>query len=119
MGLFTEAPAVVAPQADDRVIAAGRFCEASFLRQGRQPSEEVAVVCNSTPVPRHNCLIGVPHRGTWQELLNSDASLYGDREQGNFGGVVAAPITKSGHPYLLTITVPPPGMVVSSRPSGA
>jgi 1,4-alpha-glucan branching enzyme len=84
----------------------------SFLRKGKSPGEEVLVVCNFTPVPRHNYCVGVPAGGRWEEVLNSDAPLYGGSGQGNLGGVDAAPVPSHGRPYLLTITVPPLGMVV-------
>jgi 1,4-alpha-glucan branching enzyme len=87
----------------------------SFLRKGKSPGEEVLVVCNFTPVPRHNYCVGVPAGGRWEEVLNSDAPLYGGSGQGNLGGVDAGPVPSHGRPYLLTITVPPLGMVVFKR----
>jgi 1,4-alpha-glucan branching enzyme len=90
----------------------------SFLRKDERPEHDIAVVCNFTPVPRHNCLVGVPHGGTWDEILNSDARLYGGSGQGNLGGVTAAPVPRHGRPYLLNVTVPPLGMVMfQSRPA--
>ena len=44
----------------------------AFLRQART-GRAVLVVCNFTPVPRENYVVGVPRRGRWRELLNSDA----------------------------------------------
>lgn len=90
----------------------------SFIRTGRQAGDETAIVCNFTPIPRHNYRIGVPHGGQWQEILNSDATLYGGSGQGNFGGVSAAPVARYGRPYMLTITVPPLGMVIFRHQSG-
>jgi 1,4-alpha-glucan branching enzyme len=87
----------------------------SFLRKGKSPGDEVLVVCNFTPVPRHNYVVGVPGGARWEEVLNSDAPLYGGSGQGNLGGVEAAPVPSHGRPYLLTITVPPLGMVVFKR----
>jgi 1,4-alpha-glucan branching enzyme len=84
----------------------------SFLRKSRTPGNEMAIVCNFTPVPRHNYRLGVPRGGQWAEILNSDAPLYGGSGQGNLGGAAAAPIGKHGRPYMLTITVPPLGMVI-------
>jgi 1,4-alpha-glucan branching enzyme len=83
-----------------------------FLRKSRDPKDTLVVVCNFTPVPRHNHQVGVPTGGHWNEVLNSDAAMYGGSGQGNFGGVIAAPVGRHGRPYLLTITVPPLGMVV-------
>jgi 1,4-alpha-glucan branching enzyme len=87
----------------------------SFLRKGMNAVDDVLVVCNFTPVPRHNYRVGVPQGGRWDEILNSDAPLYGGSGQGNFGGVDAAPVSCHGRPYLLTITVPPLGMVAFRR----
>ncbi len=84
----------------------------SLLRKARDPADCLVVVCNFTPVPRHNYRVGVPRGGHWEEILNSDAPLYGGGGQGNIGGVEAAPIGCHGRPYLITITVPPLGMVV-------
>ncbi len=84
----------------------------TFLRKGREPKDVVLVVCNFTPVPRHNYRVGVPWGGHWEEILNSDAELYGGSGQGNIGGVTAAPLGWHGRPYLLNVTAPPLGMVL-------
>jgi 1,4-alpha-glucan branching enzyme len=84
----------------------------SMLRKGRDAADCLVIVCNFTPVPRHNYRVGVPRGGRWDEILNSDAPLYGGSGQGNIGGVEAAPLGCHGRPYLLNITVPPLGMVV-------
>ncbi|HLE80246.1 MAG TPA: 1,4-alpha-glucan branching protein GlgB, partial [Dehalococcoidia bacterium] len=82
-----------------------------FLRKGHSSHDTVLVVCNFTPVPRHNYRVGVPRGGSWSELMNSDAHEYGGSGQGNFGGVQAAPVRFHGRPYSLTITLPPLGVV--------
>ena len=91
----------------------------SLIRKSSDPKDTLLAVCNFTPVPRHNYQVGVPWGGRWDEVLNSDAAMYGGSGQGNFGGVVAAPVGQHRRPYLLTITVPPLGMVVfkSERPT--
>ena len=63
----------------------------SFLRRPRG-GEPVLVVCNFTPVPRANYIVGVPRAGYWREIANSDASLYGGSGMGNLGGSIAAAI---------------------------
>ncbi|HKT36333.1 MAG TPA: 1,4-alpha-glucan branching protein GlgB, partial [Nitrospira sp.] len=64
----------------------------SLLRKGATTHDLLLVVCNFTPVPRSNYRIGVPRGGYWQEVLNSDAMLYGGGGWGNLGGVEAAPV---------------------------
>ncbi len=87
----------------------------SFLRKGRAPEDTVLVVCNFTPIPRSNYRIGVPARGFWREMLNSDAKNYGGSGQGNMGGVTASPIPYHGQDYSLSLTIPPLGIVILKR----
>ncbi len=86
----------------------------SFMRPDRSGTCAVAVVCNFTPVPRHNYRIGVPHGGFWKEVLNSDAREYGGSGQGNLGGVEATSLGTgaAGLNYSLSITAPPLGVVI-------
>jgi 1,4-alpha-glucan branching enzyme len=87
----------------------------SLLRKSRNPNDTIAIVGNFTPVPRLNYQIGVPRGGFWQEILNSDAPLYGGSGQGNFGGMDAVPVPCHGRDYMLTVTVPPLGLVAFKR----
>jgi 1,4-alpha-glucan branching enzyme len=87
----------------------------SFLRKGRSPDDDLLFVCNFTPLTRYNYKVGVSRGGLWQEVLNSDAPLYGGSGQGNFGGVATAPVPCHGRPYLLTVTAPPLGVVAFKR----
>ena len=79
----------------------------SFLRHGKHPEDTVLVVCNFTPVPRFNYQVGVPRGGRWQEVLNSDAAIYGGSNVGNFGMLEAAPIAMQGHFHSLSLVLPP------------
>ncbi len=83
----------------------------SLLRKSPETGDCVLVVCNFTPTPRPNYVVGVPVAGAWKEILNSDARIYGGSGQGNIGGVTAAPMPAHGRDYLLTITLPPLAMV--------
>jgi 1,4-alpha-glucan branching enzyme len=84
----------------------------SLLRKGKDPNDVVLVVCNFTPVPRQNYRVGVPRGGHWEEILNSDAELYGGSGVGNFGGREAVQVPHHGREYTLTVTLPPLGMVM-------
>jgi len=83
----------------------------AFRRNGRAPGEHVLFIFNFTPVPRRNYRAGVPSRGEWKELLNSDATLYGGSGQGNLGGVESAPVPAHGCPDSLNLTLPPLAML--------
>ncbi|MBV9083492.1 MAG: 1,4-alpha-glucan branching protein GlgB [Acidobacteriaceae bacterium] len=82
-----------------------------FLRKGQSEQERIAVVCNFNPVPQDSYRIGVPARGFWKEIMNTDAVQYGGSGRGNFGGVNTVPIPLHGRRYSLTINVPPLGVV--------
>ncbi len=79
----------------------------SFIRRAKDPRRTVLVVCNYTPVPRHNYRVGVPHGGFWREILNSDSTAYGGSGQGNFGGIEATPVQGHGRTASLLLTLPP------------
>jgi 1,4-alpha-glucan branching enzyme len=80
----------------------------AFLRQ-TPDSAPVLVVCNFTPMPRHNYRVGVPRGGCWRELLNSDAPDYGGSGAGNYGGVDASPMPYEDFSHSLNLTLPPLG----------
>jgi 1,4-alpha-glucan branching enzyme len=85
----------------------------AFFRRGHKDADDLVVVLNFTPVPREDYLIGVPRRGRWDEILNSDDPKYGGSGVGNSGGVEAEPIRWHGRPAaLMKITVPPLALVV-------
>ncbi len=83
----------------------------SFLRKDPQSGEQIACVCNFTPVVREGYRIGVPEAGYWQELLNSDAKEYGGSGQGNLGGRYADPIGFHGFSHSVSLTLPPLGIL--------
>jgi 1,4-alpha-glucan branching enzyme len=83
----------------------------SYIRKSPEGREQIAVVCNFTPVPRYNYRIGAPRSGFWRELLNTDASEHGGSGHGNMGGVEASPVPCFGRMHSLTLTLPPLGAI--------
>ena len=83
----------------------------AYLRRGRG-TRDVLVVCNFTPVPRHDYRLGVPYPGFWRELANSDAAEYGGSGEGNLGGIESKPVPSHGRVASLSLTLPPLSMVV-------
>jgi 1,4-alpha-glucan branching enzyme len=82
-----------------------------FIRKAKSTGTPILVVANFTPVPRLSYRVGAPRGGWWQELLNSDAELYGGRGYGNLGGIEAAPVQAHGRYYSLSLTLPPLGIL--------
>ena len=79
----------------------------SFLRRGKAPEDVMVCVCNFTPVVREDYRIGVPEDGYYEECLNTDSSHYGGSNVGNLTGVQAEARPMHGHPYSLSLTLPP------------
>ena len=79
----------------------------SFLRKGKSHRDVVLVVCNFTPVPRKEYVVGVPHGGWWKELLNGDGKEYFGSGLGNGGGAMAHAVPSHGRPYSLSLILPP------------
>ncbi|MDM8567265.1 1,4-alpha-glucan branching protein GlgB [Candidatus Halobeggiatoa sp. HSG11] len=83
--------------------------EQSVLIYLRKSDEaEVVVAVNFTPVPRHNYRIGVPTKGVYEEILNSDASCYGGSNVGNGAMILATEdVPWMDRSHSLFVTVPP------------
>lgn len=79
----------------------------SYVRRGLDPQDFVVVVCNFTPVVRHDFPLGVPAEGEYQEIFNSDSTYYGGGNVGNIAAVTATHPGAHGRPARLSITVPP------------
>ena len=65
------------------------------------------VILNLTPVPRPRYRVGLPLAGRWDELLNSDASLYGGSNLGNPLGVEAESYAVHNQGHSAEFTLPP------------
>ena len=78
----------------------------SYLRKDGA-GRHVLVVCNFTPIVRQNYRVGVPQRGHWAEILNTDAEVYGGSGQGNLGGADSKPVPAHGRPHSINLTLPP------------
>jgi 1,4-alpha-glucan branching enzyme len=86
----------------------------SVLSYLRRSDDEIAVILlNLTPVPRYNYRIGVPERGPYREIFNSDSELYGGSNVGNGGNILIAEEQRwMDRPYSLGLTLPPLGGII-------
>jgi 1,4-alpha-glucan branching enzyme len=81
-----------------------------FLRKGENTSPFVFLV-NATPVPRHGYRIGVPSDGWYEEVINTDAEIYGGGNIGNYGGMHADAVPWQGRSHSISVTLPPLAVV--------
>jgi 1,4-alpha-glucan branching enzyme len=84
----------------------------SWLRKGTEPEQYLLFVANFTPIVRDNYRIGVPMRGYYKEILNSDNLKYGGSDVLNAGDLDAYPIPLHGKMHSLCLTLPPLGITV-------
>ncbi len=84
----------------------------SFQRNGDNKEELLIVVCNFTPEARHHYRVGVPYRGTWVEVFNSDDQKYGGSGLLNIGSLMTSPVKYHGRDYSISLTLPPLGVSV-------
>jgi 1,4-alpha-glucan branching enzyme len=85
----------------------GEMSVIAFIRKSAGGGAPLLVVCNFTPVPRANYLVGVSARGIWREIINTDARDYGGSGWGNLGGVESAPISSNGRVESINLSLPP------------
>ncbi|WP_437738747.1 1,4-alpha-glucan branching protein GlgB [Sorangium sp. So ce1335] len=90
----------------------------SFIRYGDGAGDQmspsgvhVVFIGNFTPVPRHQYRIGVPRRGAYLEVLNTDATEYGGSGVGNMGRVEVEDVPCHGFPQSIVLTLPPLGVL--------
>ncbi len=84
----------------------------TFIRYAKDRSEFLVVAMNMTPVPRMGLDVGVPQSGYYQELLNSDAEVYGGSNIGNLGGIHTSDTHAHGFQQSIKLSLPPLGLVI-------
>ena len=84
----------------------------AFLRRGKDPEQHVLVCANFTLVARNDYRVAVPQMGFYQEVLNSDAKIYGGSDTGNYPGRQAEEVSAQGRPYSISVNLPPLGISI-------
>ncbi len=79
----------------------------AFIRRSRSPGRHVVCVANLSPVPREGYRVGFPRVGTYQEVLNTDASAYGGSGLGNMGQIQTESHPWDGQEASAALTLPP------------
>jgi 1,4-alpha-glucan branching enzyme len=78
-----------------------------FMRKGEMKEDSLIVICNFTPEVRHQYRVGVPFRGTWKEIFNSDDLKYGGSGALNHGLQYTSPVKYHGKDYSVALQLPP------------
>jgi len=78
----------------------------SFLRFGDDGSM-LACVFNFSGAEHTRYRLGLPHAGSWREVLNTDADIYNGTGIGNYGAVEATDEPCHGRPASAVMVLPP------------
>ncbi len=79
---------------------------------------DLLIMANFNNSDFFNYQVGFPSEGTWNEILNSQAAVYGGNGEGNAGSVNATPGQYDGFGFSAFITVPASGVVVFQKSTG-
>jgi 1,4-alpha-glucan branching enzyme len=80
----------------------------SFIRWGSDKSRCMVVICNFTPNVWQDYRLGVPQPGSYREVLNTDADVYGGSNViSPTGGMTATDTPWHGKPCSIMLTLPP------------
>jgi len=88
----------------------------SFLRWDND-GNPMACLFNFSGQPHTGYRVGLPFAGVWEEIVNTDAEIFGGSGVGNLGAVIAVDEPWAGRPASATLTLPPlAGLWLRLRP---
>jgi 1,4-alpha-glucan branching enzyme len=114
-GIYRTHPALhvkdVMPEGFEWVVGDDRANSVlAFFRRGAEAGDLVLCIYNLTPAPRASYRVGVPIKGTWNVILDTDDEEFGGSGFRDGGGAVEAEAEPShGRRYSLALDLPPLG----------
>jgi 1,4-alpha-glucan branching enzyme len=89
-----------------------RNCVISYLRKAADPNNFVAVIANLTPVPHENYRLGMPEKGNYDVIFNSDDKKYFGSDYSDIKKYEATDISRNGREYSVALTLAPLSVMV-------
>lgn len=86
----------------------------SYLRKGKNPDNQLAVICNFTPVVRENYRIGI-HEGKWKEVFNTDKKSYWGSGISNKKAIASEALPHHGRSHSIQINLPPLSVIIFKK----
>ena len=84
----------------------------SFVRYAKDKNDFVIVILNLTPMVHNNFRIGVPKKGRYYEIINSDYLVYGGSDLYNGEDVFTEDIECNGHYQSIQIILSPLSLTI-------
>ncbi len=79
----------------------------AYLRLDADERTLFAVIGHFTPIIRRDYRVGVPRRGFWKEVINTNSQYYGGSGLGNDGGRHTEDVPADHHSQSILLTLPP------------
>lgn len=87
----------------------------SFIRKGKARKNDLFVICNFTPTYYPVYRIGVPAKGEYEEVFNSDHSRFGGSGKINGDLLTSAAVPMHKRKQSIELSLPPLGAVILRR----
>ena len=81
-------------------------CVLAFRRLDKN-GNGIIVVCNFLPIKREGYYIGVPYKGAYSEVLNTDLAEYGGSGISNGHSIATEDVPMHGYDQSIKLTLPP------------
>jgi 1,4-alpha-glucan branching enzyme len=98
---------IAADDADNSILV--------MARHGYDAADDVVAICNFTPTPRGGYRIGMPHPGSWELVVSSDAVEFGGAGYSAPGRIDAGGPAWNGQAQSAIVTAVPLGVVLYRR----
>jgi 1,4-alpha-glucan branching enzyme len=86
-----------------------------YLRKAKRPIDDLVVVLSFVPEVYDEYRVGVPRKGVYREVFNSDAEEFGGSGRINRGPLEAEPVPWQGQPWSVVLKTPPIGGTILKR----
>jgi 1,4-alpha-glucan branching enzyme len=77
-----------------------------FMRKGKKPRDFLIICCNFTPVERQNVRVGVPYKGQYEEVWNTEKSELGGVWTGGQGVLQSEEVGIHNQDHSIEVILP-------------
>lgn len=79
----------------------------AFVRKANNSNNFLVIICNFTPAVHYNYRIGIPIKGVYEEVFNTDNPAFGGSGVSNKNEIKTQDIPWNSHPFSIQLTIAP------------
>lgn len=87
----------------------------SFIRKGKKKKDQIIMIANFVPVERQNYRVGVPLKGEYDVVFNTERKEFGGSWESEQARMTAQMIPHQNQPYSIECTLPSLGVIFLKR----